>query len=114
MAENSSRFVLLCQQVLVFGTVAAVVAPAANLLSLDIVEPAGLPQLSRVQLVEQNKNSTVSGTAFKRPIEDFFFTDPISRSSPTMARCSAAKAQKIAKTNFMAPGEPEAQVAYGV
>ena len=31
-----------------------------------------------------------------------------------MARCSAAKAQKIAKTNFMAPGEPEAQVAYGV
>ena len=76
--------------------------------------PAGLPQLSRVQLVEQNKNSTVSGTAFKRPIEDFFFTDPISRSSPTMARCSAAKAQKIAKTNFMAPGEPEAQVAYGV
>ena len=80
----------------------------------DIVEPAGLPQLSRVQLVEQNKNSTVSGTAFKRPIEDFFFTDPISRSSPTMARCSAAKAQKVSKTNFMAPGEPDAQVAYGV
>lgn len=80
----------------------------------DIVEPAGLPQLSRVQLVEQNKGSTVSGTAFKRPIEDFFFTDPISRSSPTMARCSAAKAQKISKTNFMAPGEPDAQVAYGV
>lgn len=79
----------------------------------DIVEPAGLPQLSRVQLVEQNKGSTVSGTAFKRPIENFFFTDPISRSSPTMARCSAAKEKKIAKTNFMAPGAHEERVAYG-
>lgn len=79
----------------------------------DIVEPAGLPQLSRVQLVEQNKGSTISGTAFKRPIENFFFTDVISRSSPTMARCSAAKAQKNAKTNFMAPGAPYEQVAYG-
>lgn len=79
----------------------------------DIVEPAGLPQLSRVQLVEQNKGSTVSGTAFKRPIENFFFTDVISRSSPTMARCSAAKAQKNPKTNFMAPGSPDEQVAYG-
>ena len=34
-------------------------------------------------------------------------------SSPTMARCSAAKAQKIAETNFMAPGEPNPQVTYG-
>lgn len=79
----------------------------------DIVEPAGLPQLSKVQLVEQNKGSQVSGTAFKRPIENFFFTDAISRSSPTMARCSAAKAQKNAKTNFMAPGEPNYEVGYG-
>jgi NADH dehydrogenase (ubiquinone) Fe-S protein 1 len=37
----------------------------------------------------------------------------ISRSSPTMARCSAAKAQKNAQTNFMAPGEPNPQVTYG-
>lgn len=38
-------------------------------------------------------------------------------SSPTMARCSAAREQKNADkahlTNFMAPGEPDAQVAYG-
>lgn len=79
----------------------------------DIVEPAGLPQLSKVQLVEQNKGSKITGEAFKQPIQDFFFTDSISRSSPTMARCSASKAQKNAKTNFMAPGEPDSQVAYG-
>jgi NADH dehydrogenase (ubiquinone) Fe-S protein 1 len=79
----------------------------------DIVEPASLPQLSRVQLVEQNKGSAVSGTAFKRPIEDFFFTDVISRSSPTMARCSAAKAQKNPKNDFMAPSKTQERVAYG-
>jgi NADH dehydrogenase (ubiquinone) Fe-S protein 1 len=33
--------------------------------------------------------------------------------SPTMARCSAAKAQKNPETNFMAPGEPNPQVLYG-
>lgn len=31
-----------------------------------------------------------------------------------MARCSAAKAQKNCETNFMAPGEPNPQVGYGV
>ena len=35
-------------------------------------------------------------------------------SSPTMARCSAAKKSKKPLTNFMAPGKPNAQVAYGV
>lgn len=34
-------------------------------------------------------------------------------SSPTMARCSAAKATGNPQTNFMAPGEPNPQVAYG-
>jgi NADH dehydrogenase (ubiquinone) Fe-S protein 1 len=30
-----------------------------------------------------------------------------------MARCSAAKAANNPQTNFMAPGEPNAQVGYG-
>ena len=30
-----------------------------------------------------------------------------------MARCSAAKAAKNPQTNFLAPGEPDPQVAYG-
>jgi NADH dehydrogenase (ubiquinone) Fe-S protein 1 len=81
----------------------------------DIIEPASnaAQQLSRVQLVEQNKGSKIGGTAFRPVVENFFFTDSISRSSPTMARCSAAKAAKDPHTNFMAPGEPDPQVAYG-
>ena len=67
----------------------------------DIVEPTGLPALSRVQLVEQNKGAMPSGQPFTKAIENFYFTDVISRSSPTMARCSAAKATKNPKTNFL-------------
>ncbi len=40
MPENKSRFVVLCQQLLAFGTVAALAAPAAGVISLDIVGPA--------------------------------------------------------------------------
>jgi NADH dehydrogenase (ubiquinone) Fe-S protein 1 len=79
----------------------------------DLVEPAALPQLSKIQLVEQNKGAKASGAPLKPVIENFFFTDSISRSSPTMARCSAAKAAKDPHTNFMAPGEPDPQVNYG-
>lgn len=79
----------------------------------DLVEPAGLPQLSKVQLVDQNKGAKASGEPFKRVIENFFFTDAISRSSPTMARCSAAKAAKDPHTNFLAPGEPHPQPHHG-
>ena len=79
----------------------------------DLIEPAGLPALSKVQLVDQNKGAKATGAAFKPVIENFFFTDAISRSSPTMARCSAAKAAKDPSTNFMAPGEPNPQVGYG-
>jgi len=79
----------------------------------DVVEPSSLAALSKVQLVDQNKGSKASGEAFKKVIEDFYFTDVISRSSPTMARCSAAKAAGDPATNFMAPGEPDGQVHYG-
>ncbi len=39
MPENRSRFVLLCQQSLALGLVAAVAVPAAQLVTLDIVSP---------------------------------------------------------------------------
>ncbi|MCJ1377192.1 NADH dehydrogenase (ubiquinone) 78K chain precursor, 5-prime end [Xylographa soralifera] len=79
----------------------------------DIVEPSSIGALSKVQLVDQNKGSKASGEPLRNPIKNFFFTDVISRSSPTMARCSAAKEQGRPETNFMAPGEPQPQVAYG-
>ncbi|CZT11881.1 NADH dehydrogenase (ubiquinone) 78K chain precursor [Rhynchosporium graminicola] len=91
------------------------ISPA--LASYDIVESVSLKQLSKVQLVDQNKGSKPTGAPFKKVIENFYFTDVISRSSPTMARCSAAKEQNNPETNFMAPGysseHPHGQVAYG-
>ena len=81
----------------------------------DIVEPVSkeIAGLSKVQLVDQNKGQKAGGTPLTRVIENFFFTDVISRSSPTMARCSAAKATGNPEMNFMAPGEPHSQVEYG-
>ncbi|PMD56308.1 NADH-ubiquinone oxidoreductase 78 kDa subunit mitochondrial precursor [Hyaloscypha bicolor E] len=91
------------------------ISPA--LASYDVAEPVALKQLSKVQLVDQNKGSKPSGEALKKVIENFYFTDVISRSSPTMARCSAAKETGNPETNFLAPGysseNPHGRVAYG-
>lgn len=97
----------------------------------DLVEPSSMGSLSKVQLVDQNKGAKASGAPLKKPIENFYFTDVISRryasalpdspegvtdgvcfSSPTMARCSAAKATGNPETNFMAQGLPNPQVTY--
>jgi NADH dehydrogenase (ubiquinone) Fe-S protein 1 len=53
------------------------ISPA--LVSYDIVEPVALKQLSKVQLVDQNKGSKPTGEALKKVIENFYFTDVISR-----------------------------------
>ncbi|OAG34004.1 NADH-ubiquinone oxidoreductase 78 kDa subunit, mitochondrial [Fonsecaea monophora] len=79
----------------------------------DTLEPQTLTGLSKVQLVDANKGSKATGQKLELPIKDFYQTDVISRSSPTMARCSAAKETGNPETNFMAPGEPNAQISYG-
>ena len=53
------------------------ISPA--LASYDIVEPVALKQLSKVQLVDQNKGSKATGAPLKKVIENFYFTDVISR-----------------------------------
>ncbi|KAL8791380.1 MAG: hypothetical protein Q9195_005918 [Heterodermia aff. obscurata] len=80
------------------------ISPALR--SYDVVEGTGVAtaQLQKVQLVDQNKGSKPTGEAFRLPIEDFYMTDAISRSSPTMARVSLAKKTGNPQTNFMAPG----------
>lgn len=55
----------------------AEISPA--LTRYDTVEPASLAALSKVQLVDQNKGAKISGEVFKKVIEDFYFTDVISR-----------------------------------
>ncbi|KAI9837616.1 MAG: NADH dehydrogenase (ubiquinone) 78K chain precursor, 5-prime end [Sclerophora amabilis] len=89
----------------------AEISPA--LTRYDVMEPTALPALSKTQLVDQNKGTKPIGEPLRRVIENFYFTNVIARSSPTMARCSAAKASGNPETNFMAPGEPQAQVSYG-
>ncbi|EEY19107.1 NADH-ubiquinone oxidoreductase 78 kDa subunit [Verticillium alfalfae VaMs.102] len=93
----------------------AEISPA--LAAYDVVEPVSLQQLSKVQLVDQNKGAKPTGAPLKKVIDNFYFTDVISRSSPTMARVSASKATGDPRTNFMAPGmeedRPMGQVAYG-
>ncbi|KAI9638536.1 uncharacterized protein MKK02DRAFT_36225 [Dioszegia hungarica] len=53
---------------------------------------AGLKQLSSASV------SAGSATAFKKPISDFYRTDPISRASVTMAACSKAFTKKEYET----------------
>ncbi|KAI0181882.1 NADH-ubiquinone oxidoreductase 78 kDa subunit mitochondrial precursor [Hypoxylon sp. FL1284] len=93
----------------------AEISPA--LASYDIVEPTAMKHLSKVQLVDQNKGATSTNEPLKKVIQDFYFTDVISRSSPTMARCSVAKATGNPDNTLMAPGmtneKPMGQVAYG-
>lgn len=53
------------------------ISPA--LAAYDVVEPVALQQLSKVQLVEQNKGAKATGAPLTLPIENFYFTDAISR-----------------------------------
>ncbi|KAF2753029.1 NADH-quinone oxidoreductase [Pseudovirgaria hyperparasitica] len=89
------------------------ISPALRM--YDVVEKPSetVGALSKVQLVDMNKGAKTGNTPFKKPIENFYFTDAISRNSPTMARCSAAKATKNPKTNFLAQGYPDPQAHYG-
>lgn len=45
----------------------------------DLVEEVALPTLGKVQLVDQNKGSKAGEEPFRKVIEDFYFTDAISR-----------------------------------
>ena len=62
MPENRSRFVLICQQILAIGTVVAVAAPAASIVTLDIVAPTP---------------TTVTGGASTSPKESLVASAPV-------------------------------------
>lgn len=53
------------------------ISPA--LASYDIVEPTSMKHLSKVQLVDQNKGAKSTNEPLKKVIQDFYFTDVISR-----------------------------------
>ena len=45
----------------------------------DVVEPTSVANLSKVQLADQNKGSKSAGEIFGQVVQDFYFTDVISR-----------------------------------
>jgi len=61
------------------------ISPA--LTSYDMVERASLPALSKVQLVEQNKGAKATGEPLKKVIDNFYFTDVISRRYVAIDSC---------------------------
>lgn len=70
-----------------------------------VVEPTS-PEVATIGLKDilgRHQNTKVLGIPLKNPIDNFYFTDVISRSSPTMARCVAAFGAKCDKVSDPKP-----------
>ncbi|CAI5756213.1 unnamed protein product [Candida verbasci] len=72
---------------------------APHLIRHDIIEPTSndITKLGFQELVDSNKDSKVFNEPLVNPVNNFYFTDVISRSSPTMAKCIASFGTKIDK-----------------
>lgn len=65
-----------------------------TLVRYDVLEPPS-PEILKTGLTQLvSASGTASTTAMKKPISDFYRTDPISRASVTMAACSKAYTHK--------------------
>jgi NADH dehydrogenase (ubiquinone) Fe-S protein 1 len=66
-----------------------------TLVRYDVVEPSSA-EVTKVglNLLSSAPSAAPSSTAFRKPIADFYRTDPISRASVTMAACSKAFTKK--------------------
>ncbi|GFZ46316.1 NADH-ubiquinone oxidoreductase 78 kDa subunit [Saitozyma sp. JCM 24511] len=64
-----------------------------------------------LNLLSSLSASSPSSTAFKKPIEDFYRTDPISRASVTMAACSKAFTKKEYTFSDEESGDKQASFA---
>ncbi|KAG7663796.1 NdufS1 [[Candida] subhashii] len=72
---------------------------APHLVRHDVIEPVSseIAKIGFTELVNKNKSAKIFGEPLKNPIDNFYFTDVISRSSPTMARCISAFGAKVDK-----------------
>ncbi len=79
VGENGSSVSLPYDDIAMLHDRMAEISP--TLAQYDIVEPTSAPiqALSKVQLVDQNKGSKASGQPLRKVIENFYFTDVISR-----------------------------------
>lgn len=79
---------------------------APHLLRHEVIEPASLASVGiKEALVHANKSSKPVGEKLVKPIKNFYLTDSISRSSPTMAKCTVAFNNQ--------PSDEQPKVAFG-
>lgn len=78
---------------------------APHLVRHDVIEPVSqeIAKIGFNDLVNKNKSATIFGEPLKNPIDNFYFTDVISRSSPTMAKCISTFGAKIEKVKDEKP-----------
>ncbi|GBL50206.1 NADH_dehydrogenase_(quinone),_G_subunit [Candidozyma auris] len=65
----------------------------------EVIEPVSqeIAQVGLKDIVGRHNTFKAAGVPLKNPISNFYFTDVISRSSPTMAKCVSAFGAKIDK-----------------
>ncbi|OBA21304.1 NADH dehydrogenase 78K chain precursor, 5-prime end [Metschnikowia bicuspidata var. bicuspidata NRRL YB-4993] len=76
----------------------------------DVVEPASVEvaSIGLKDILNRHHKVKATGAALKNPIDNFYFTDVISRSSPTMAKCVSSFGAKIDKIK---DPKPEVSIA---
>ncbi len=120
MAENRSRFVLLCQQSLAFGLVAAVIAPAAGVATLDIVapphdEPGAVAPVPPSETADSGvigalDRRTTPSTVASAPVRPTVRTVPlgrVARAGGPAARLTSAGAGSTRPTELAALSAPQ-------
>ncbi|WPK23773.1 hypothetical protein PUMCH_001019 [Australozyma saopauloensis] len=72
---------------------------APHLVRYDVIEPTSelVASLGLKDIISRHGAAKIAGDALKNPIDNFYFTDVISRSSPTMAKCVSSFGAKIDK-----------------
>lgn len=72
---------------------------APHLVRYDVIEPTSelVATLGLKDILSRHKAAPIAGDLLKNPIDNFYFTDVISRSSPTMAKCVSSFGAKIDK-----------------
>lgn len=78
---------------------------APHLVRHDVVETVSqdVAKIGFEDLSHRNKGASIIGVPLKNPIDNFYFTDVISRSSPTMAKCVSSFGAKVDKITDTAP-----------
>lgn len=71
----------------------------------DVIEPVSqdIVSVGLKDIVGRHHTVRAGTTALKNPIDNFYFTDVISRSSPTMAKCVASFGAKVDKISDPKP-----------